>query len=81
MKARIEIRLKHGVLDPQGKAVEQALHGLGFDGVTDVRIGKLIEFEVQGGSTEVVRDQVATMCERLLANTVIESYRIQLETP
>lgn len=80
MKARVEVRLKAGVLDPQGKAVEQGLHGLGFRGVQDVRIGKLIEFAVEGNTANTVQQQVTAMCEQLLANTVIESYRIHLET-
>ncbi len=79
MKARVEVRLKQGVLDPQGKAVEQGLHGLGFSGVREVRVGKLIEFQVEGASSDAIREQVTAMCERVLANTVIESYRIHVE--
>ncbi|GGG60090.1 phosphoribosylformylglycinamidine synthase subunit PurS [Salipiger pallidus] len=75
MKARVHVMLKDGVLDPQGEAVKHALHGLGFDGVSGVRQGKVIELDLADGSSEA---DVAEMCEKLLANTVIESYRIEL---
>ncbi|SDY02579.1 phosphoribosylformylglycinamidine synthase subunit PurS [Citreimonas salinaria] len=75
MKARVEIMLKTGVLDPQGEAVRHALGALGFDGVGGVRQGKVIELELPDGTTEAT---VADMCEKLLANTVIESYRIEM---
>lgn len=74
MKRRIFITLKSGVLDPQGKAVHHGLEGLGFSGVNDVRIGKLIELDVADETSET---QLAEMCEKLLANTVIENYRIE----
>ena len=74
MKARVTVMLKDGVLDPQGEAVRHALGAMGFDGVKGVRQGKLIELDLADGTTE---DQVRQMCERLLANTVIESYRIE----
>ena len=74
MKRRIFITLKNGVLDPQGKAVHHALTGLGFDGVNDVRIGKLIELDMAEGTNEAALEQ---MCQKLLANTVIENYRIE----
>jgi len=74
MKRRIFITLKNGVLDPQGKAVHHGLEGLGYTGVNDVRIGKLIEIDVAEGVGEA---QLAEMCEKLLANTVIENYRIE----
>ena len=75
MKARVHVMLKNGVLDPQGEAVKHALGALGFQGVEGVRQGKVIELELADGTTEVtVRD----MCERLLANTVIESYTVEL---
>ena len=75
MKARVHVMLKDGILDPQGEAVRHALHGLGFDGVGGVRQGKVIELDLaEGTGEETVRD----MCEKLLANTVIESYRIEL---
>lgn len=75
MKARVEIMLKTGVLDPQGEAVRHALGALGFDGVGGVRQGKVIELDLAPGTTEAT---VAEMCEKLLANTVIESYRIEM---
>lgn len=78
MKARVHVMLKDGVLDPQGEAVRHALGGLGFAGVRGVRQGKVIELELETGDAEAARAEVADMCERLLANTVIESYRIEL---
>jgi phosphoribosylformylglycinamidine synthase subunit PurS len=78
MKAHVEIQLKAGVLDPQGKAVEQSLHGLGFAGVRDVRMGKVITLEVAAGSATEAEAQVKAMCDQLLANPVIESYTIEL---
>lgn len=78
MKARIHITLKTGVLDPQGKAIQQALTGLGFDAVEDVRQGKYIELELGARDAETARANVADMCEKLLANTVIENYDIEI---
>jgi len=75
MKARVTVTLKPGVLDPQGRAIHHALEGLGFGQVSDVRVGKLIELDVAEGTTEA---EVADMARRLLANTVIESFRIEL---
>ena len=75
MKARVHVMLKNGVLDPQGAAVQHALGALGFDGVEGVRQGKVIELDLADGATEA---QVGEMCEKLLANTVIESYRIEV---
>jgi phosphoribosylformylglycinamidine synthase len=74
MKVRIFVRLKPGVLDPQGRAVHHALEGMGFDGVEDVRMGRLIELEVAEGTSE---ETLKAMCEKLLANTVIEDFTIQ----
>jgi phosphoribosylformylglycinamidine synthase len=74
MKIRVYVTLKPGVLDPQGKAIHHALEGLGFDGVKDVRAGKLIELEADESVTD---DAVAQMCRKLLANTVIEDFRIE----
>ncbi len=74
MKARVTVMLKEGVLDPQGEAVRHALGALGFDGVRGVRQGKIIELELAEGTTEAT---VQDMCEKLLANTVIESYRVE----
>lgn len=79
MKARIEIRLRPDVLDPQGKAIGQALGGLGFDGVGDVRQGKLIEIDLAGRDRAQAETDVKAMCERLLANPVIENYEIEIE--
>ncbi|MCZ6512256.1 MAG: phosphoribosylformylglycinamidine synthase subunit PurS [Alphaproteobacteria bacterium] len=78
MKARIHITLKSGVLDPQGKAIQQALTGLGFDAVEDVRQGKYIEVELSESDAEAARTKVSDMCEKLLANTVIENYDIEI---
>ena len=75
MKVRVIVMLKEGVLDPQGEAIRHALGAMGFDGVTGVRQGKVIALDVADGTTE---DEVAQMCERLLANTVIESYRVEM---
>ena len=77
MKVRVFVTLKTGVLDPQGEAIRSALAGLGFDGVNDVRRGKLIELDL--AETDPAKAQAATreMCERLLANTVIERYVIE----
>jgi len=78
MKVRIFVSLKPGVLDPQGRAVHHALEGLGFDGVEDVRVGRLVEMDVADGTTDEALDE---MCRKLLANMVIENYRIEkLET-
>ena len=74
MKARVFITLKAGVLDPQGKAIHHALEGLGFAGVNDVRAGKLIELDLAGGISDA---QIEDMCRKLLANTVIENFRIE----
>ncbi|EPX79166.1 phosphoribosylformylglycinamidine synthase subunit PurS [Litoreibacter arenae] len=75
MKARVHIMLKNGVLDPQGEAIRHALGTLGFSGVNGVRQGKVIELELADGTTEAT---VKEMCEKLLANTVIESYTIEM---
>ncbi len=79
MKARVHVMLKNGVLDPQGKAVENALGSLGFDGVNNVRQGKVIELSLSETDEEIARANVAQMCEKLLANTVIENYAIEIE--
>ena len=75
MKATVTVMLKNCVLDPQGEAVKSALGTLGFDGVDGVRQGKVIELDLADGTTEA---DVKEMCERLLANTVIESYRVEM---
>lgn len=79
MKAKVLITLKNGVLDPQGKAIENALDHLGFDGVNEVRQGKLIELDLAETDEGKAREAVTQMCEKLLANTVIENYSIELE--
>ena len=79
MKARVFVTLKPGVLDPQGKAIEHALGSLGFSGVEEVRQGKLIELDLSESDAARVETAVKAMCEKLLANTVIENYRIELE--
>jgi phosphoribosylformylglycinamidine synthase subunit PurS len=78
MKARVVVTLKNGVLDPQGKAIEGALKSLGVDGVESVRQGKVFEVEVTGGDVATAKAQLTAACEKLLANTVIENYQIEL---
>lgn len=78
MKAVIRITLKNGVLDPQGKAIETALDQLGFSGIDDVRQGKLVELTLSETDPEKARKALTQMCEKLLANTVIENYDIEL---
>ena len=79
MKALVHITLKKGVLDPQGKAIENALKTLGFDQVKNVRQGKFIEIELDGRDPTKAEKQVAKMSEKLLANTVIEDYQIDIQ--
>ena len=76
MKAIVHVGLKPGVLDPQGRAIARSLTDLGFGGVQDVRIGKVITLDLANGTSE---DTVRDMCEKLLANTVIENYRIEIQ--
>lgn len=78
MKARVHIMLKDGVLDPQGEAVRHALGSLGFDGVQGVRQGKVIELDLSASDKAAAEAEVKAMCEKLLANTVIEKYSIEL---
>jgi phosphoribosylformylglycinamidine synthase len=78
MRARIHISLKPGVLDPQGKAIGNALKGLGFAGIGEVRQGKLIELDLTGGDAVAARAQVEEMCRQLLANPVIEDYTVEI---
>ena len=78
MKAKVEVFLKPGVLDVQGKAIEGALHGLGFADVSGVRVGKTIEFDLKATTADAAEVEVKSMCERLLANTVIEGYRVEV---
>lgn len=79
MKAKIHITLKNGVLDPQGKAIETSLDHLGFSGVAAARVGKYIELDLNGISADKAQAAVEQMCEKLLANTVVENYRITIE--
>lgn len=78
MKARVTVTLKSGILDPQGKAIEGALKSLGFDGVDNVRQGKVIDLDIDAADAATARQKLGEMCEKLLANTVIENYRIEL---
>ena len=78
MKARVTVMLKDGVLDPQGEAIRHALGGLGFQGVDGVRQGKVIELDLAETDAAKAEADVKAMCEKLLANTVIESYRIEV---
>ena len=78
MKAVVHVMLKQGVLDPQGEAVRHALGALGFVGVEGVRQGKVIELDLAGTDRDAAEAQVREMCEKLLANTVIESYRVDI---
>jgi len=78
MKARVQVMLKSGVLDPQGEAVRHALGTLGFDGVKGVRQGKVIELDLAETNPAQAKESVQRMCEKLLANTVIESYQVDI---
>jgi phosphoribosylformylglycinamidine synthase len=78
MKTRVYVTLKNGVLDPQGKAIHHALEGLGFEGVNDVRAGKLIELDLADGVSD---EDIEAMCRKLLANTVIENFQIERGAP
>jgi len=80
MLAKIHVTFKNGVLDPQGKAVHHALNDLGFSEVRDVTLGRYLEVRLDGVSEAQARERVREMCDKLLANTVIESYRYTLET-
>ena len=79
MKVRVHITLKNGVLDPQGKAIERALGGLSFSGINEVRQGKYIELDLSETDAATARASVEAMCQKLLANTVIENYEIDLD--
>lgn len=79
MRARVHVTLKQGVLDPQGKAIGTALKSLGFGGVNSVRLGKFIELEIDETDPARARAQIGDMCEKLLANTVIEDYQIEID--
>ena len=79
MKARVHITLKSGVLDPQGKAIGMALHDLGFGNIGDVRQGKFLEIDLDESDPQKAKSDLEAMCEKLLANTVIENYQIDLD--
>ena len=79
MKVRVLVRLKPGILDAQGVAVQRALAGLGFGDVRELRVGKLIEVDVDAADAEQARARVDAMCQRLLANTILEDYTIEPE--
>lgn len=79
MKVRVFITLKTGVLDPQGKAIGHALNGLGFASVGEVRQGKVIDLELSGNDQAAAKEELKAMCEKLLANTVIEKYEVELK--
>ena len=78
MKARVIVTLKPGVLDPQGKAIEGALKGLAIDGLKSVRQGKIFDIEIDGDDHAAARRRLAEACERLLANTIVENYAIEI---
>ena len=78
MKARIKIMLKNGVLDPQGEAIKHALNNIGFESVTGVRQGKVIELDIDESDKSQVRSEIEHMCNKMLANTVIENFEIEL---
>jgi phosphoribosylformylglycinamidine synthase len=79
VRAVVHVFLKPGVLDVQGKAVENALHGLGWKGVDNVRIGRVIEFDLRASDPSAAEGEVKAMCEKLLANPVIEGWRVEVE--
>lgn len=79
MLARVFVTLKPGVLDPAGKAVEQRLHSLGYLEVSSVRLGKYVEIQIDGDDPTAAKARVEEMCKKLLANTVVENYRVELE--
>lgn len=79
MRIRIFVVLKDGVLDPQGKAVERSLHSLGYGEVQDVRVGKYLELDLQESSRETAENRVREMCDKLLANPVIEDYHFEIQ--
>jgi phosphoribosylformylglycinamidine synthase len=80
MKAKIHVTLKSGILDPQGRAIQQSLATLGFSTVNDVRVGKFLEIDLGDTDQAQAESQLKAMCEKLLANTVIEDYRYEIDT-
>ena len=81
MRAKVYVTLKPGVLDPQGRVVQRSLQALGYEEVSEVRIGKYVEVELEASTEAEARARLDEMCRRLLANTVIEDYRIELSSP
>jgi len=79
LNAKVYVTLKKGVLDPQGKAVQHSLASIGFNGVEDVRLGKYVEVKLSGTDKEKAKAELKEMCEKLIANTVIEDYRFEVE--
>ena len=79
MKARVEIFLKPGVLDVQGKAIEAALHGIGFPGASDVRVGRVVTLDLAAADKAAAEAEVKAMADKLLANQVIESYKVAID--
>ncbi len=79
MKVRVYVTLKEGILDPQGKAVKHSLHTLGYSSVGDVRIGKYIELSLNNTSGDEIDAQIKEMCHKLLANTIVEDFRYEIE--
>ena len=79
MRVKIFVSLKHGVLDPQGKAIERSLHALGYGEVQDVRVGKYLELTIDASSRAQAELRIGEMCDKLLANTVIEDYRFEIQ--
>ncbi|MDF0676301.1 MAG: phosphoribosylformylglycinamidine synthase subunit PurS [Nitrospira sp.] len=80
MKAKIHVTLKQGILDPQGKAIEHALDSLGFKNATNVRVGKYMELDLDQNDMAKAEAEIKGMCEKLLANTIIEEYRYELQS-
>ncbi|NGZ08575.1 MAG: phosphoribosylformylglycinamidine synthase subunit PurS [Nitrospira sp. LK70] len=80
MKAKIHVTLKQGILDPQGKAIEHALDSLGFKNVANVRVGKYMELDLDQNDRTKAEAEIKGMCEKLLANTIIEEYRYELQS-
>jgi phosphoribosylformylglycinamidine synthase len=78
MRVKIFVSLKRGVLDPQGKAIERSLHTLGYPEIQDVRMGKYLELDIDAASREVAEIRIREMCDKLLANPVIEDYRFEI---
>jgi phosphoribosylformylglycinamidine synthase subunit PurS len=80
MRVKIFVSLKNGVLDPQGKAIERSLHSLGYNEAHDVRVGKYLELEVDAASRDAAEIRIREMCDKLLANTVIEDYHFEISS-